>query len=110
MDCLYSPDMTGVLSGGVVYSYAWSLGNHNVVDIDADGSKIQGEDFWAYKRRLDAIAKRGDDEVIGEHSVKDYEGWRGNLPGQVATWGTNAGQIPACPVDLEAWSKAGARS
>lgn len=81
VDCLYSPDMTGVFSGGVVYTYMRSDDTrYPLVNIAREGSRQRLRDFWYLEGRLTRLSNREDAQIFGQHQIKDYDGWRGEFP------------------------------
>lgn len=52
---LYSPLMTHVFAGGLIYEYAQEANNYGLVDIDRDGAAHMLEDFDTLKREYHSL-------------------------------------------------------
>lgn len=52
---IYSSDMSGVFSGGIVYEYAQGVNNYGIVTIGSDGSAQLMDDFYTLKDRFAAL-------------------------------------------------------
>ncbi|ODQ81973.1 glycoside hydrolase family 72 protein [Babjeviella inositovora NRRL Y-12698] len=52
---IFSEDMVGVFSGGLVYEYSQEANNYGLVDIDASGNVQMLEDFEALRNQLEMV-------------------------------------------------------
>lgn len=64
---LYSPQMTHVFSGGLVYEFSQEQNNYGLVDIDSSGNVRAREDFGALQKMLEATPP--DAEAVGRNTV-----------------------------------------
>ncbi|KAK5119835.1 hypothetical protein LTR85_007161 [Meristemomyces frigidus] len=99
--CLYSPDMTGVFSGGFAYTffdYARS-GGYGVVAVSEGGRRrTKRRDFSSLESKFRAVNVRLPEEVAIA-GIKRYEEWRGEFPErQVNRWFATP-ELPAFPGD-----------
>ena len=78
--CLYSPDMTGVFSGGCVYTYLESGNRYGIVHVRADGQIQRKDEFARLRAQYETVNARTRDEVYTA-DCKDYESWVGEFPG-----------------------------
>jgi len=105
VDCLYSPDMTGVFSGGVVYTYMRSEDDHvdqyPLVIMGRDGSRQRKPDFWHLESRLARLSRRLEAEVFGQYDMKDYESWRGAFPKLSNMFQVDPEEVPPFPLSWE---------
>lgn len=105
VDCLYSPDMTGVFSGGVAYTYMRSghdrQDKYPLIVVGENGSRQRKRDFGYLKGRLTRLSKRSDAEVFGDHKSKDYESWRGTFPEKTVNFPADPDEVPAFPMNWE---------
>ncbi|KAI7181757.1 hypothetical protein D0869_11626 [Hortaea werneckii] len=78
--CLYSPDMTGVFSGGFAYTFFEYGGRkYGLVKIDADGRRKTRNEFNSLRNKFRKVNVRFEDEVaVAER--KDFEDWMGEFP------------------------------
>ncbi|KAI7222039.1 hypothetical protein KC333_g1421 [Hortaea werneckii] len=78
--CLYSPDMTGVFSGGFAYTFFEYGGReYGLVKIDADGRRKTRQEFNSLRNKFRKVNVRFEDEVaVAER--KDFEDWMGEFP------------------------------
>lgn len=128
VECLLSPDMTGVFSGGFFQTYAYTdpkrdrktsvdedgddeedfevPGGYDLVNVAEDGTRVPKADFQRYKERLASVSSKTSEQVIGQHARKHYEDWRGvfnNAPGVGANgWLAQLGDVPPFPLE---WSQ-----
>lgn len=113
--CLFSPDMTGVFSGGFLQTYGFTdrkrdpdeeedddEGGYDVVKVEEDGSRREKKSFEAYRRGLEDVAKKVPEEIVGRHDKKDYEGWRGQFGNAPRFWWAGPGDVPPFPLE---WSQ-----
>jgi 1,3-beta-glucanosyltransferase GAS5 len=82
--CLYSSDMTGVFSGGCLYTYLESGNRYGVVQARGDGVERKKE-FEQLKTQFHKVNLRDEGEV-DDGECKDYEGWRGEFPEPDQRW------------------------
>lgn len=166
VECLFSPDMTGVFSGGFVETYSCSrikpklesegvddtgpqdsdnldanadhesrdisdhnsndeetaeegsdmsddvfdddqdedeeeddVGGYDLMRVAEDGTRQPKRDFWNYKTKLDIVSQRSDSGIFSQHERKDYENWRGNIPGPSGVWLADPEAIPSFPLE-----------
>lgn len=106
IECLYSPNMTQVFSGGCFYTFAEYGNGYGIVDIDDDGTLRKKPEFDTLKRKFDIIDSRTPKEIFGdekiEKSAKPYETWEGKFPEQKNGRWYATQDIPSFPGD---WSK-----
>lgn len=87
---LYSPDMTGVFSGGCVHRYAQRRGSdwydtmYAVVEV-VEGSEgrevVKKKEFGTLKERFRTVdARRAEETWDAGVARKDFESWRGEFP------------------------------
>ncbi|RMY78283.1 hypothetical protein D0863_00798 [Hortaea werneckii] len=78
--CLYSPDMTGVFSGGFAYTFfEYGKRKYGLVEIDADGRRKPRQEFNSFRNKFRRVNVRFEDELaVAER--KDHEGWLGEFP------------------------------
>ncbi|KAK5166479.1 1,3-beta-glucanosyltransferase [Saxophila tyrrhenica] len=113
--CLYSPDMTGVYSGGCVYTYfehgnqygiaeigeGFSVGEDGeTIGIGERGERVKKEEFGRLKEGLRMVGERTSEQLFTEE-VKDYEGWTGTFPAVQGSWHATA-NLPDLPASVEA--------
>lgn len=85
--CLYSPDMTGVFSGGCAYTYLEHGNGYGVVEISDDDRVMRKEgEFVRLKRQLEIVNQRSKDEVFGDAECRDYDSWTGTFPPTNDRW------------------------
>ena len=128
VECVFSPDMTGVVSGGFLYTFGHtdarraetkSSGHANdkddesegdldeddsgydLVRIKEDGTRQPKRDFVRYQQKLADVASKPMEEVVGEHGMKDYESWRGNYEPRQRWWEADAADVPLFPPEWE---------
>lgn len=86
--CLYSPDMTGVFSGGCAYTFLECGNGYGVVR--ARGREVvRKEEFERLSERFGIVNRRAQGEVFREE-CKDYEGWEGAFPETGERWHAKA--------------------
>jgi hypothetical protein len=102
---LYSTDMTGVYSGGLVYEYSEEGTNFGLVTISSDGSSVtEGADFAALKSALAGTASpSGDGGYRSSGSASE-------CPTESKTWNVTiaADQLPKFPSEASDYLKNGA--
>lgn len=120
VDCLYSADMTGVVSGGFLHTFGGTdskrnpndgqddsdgdddddkdLGGYDLVRIEDDGTRIPKRDFAVYQRKLADIDSKPSKDVVGDHEVKDFESWRGQFDAHPRFWTAEPGDVPEFPL------------
>ncbi|KAI7249521.1 hypothetical protein KC343_g3958 [Hortaea werneckii] len=78
--CLYSPDMTGVFSGGFAYTcFEYGKRKYGLVEIDADGRRKPRQEFNSFRNKFRKVNVRFEDEVaVAER--KDHNSWVGDFP------------------------------
>lgn len=82
--CLFSPDMTGVFSGGCLYTYFEYGIRYGIVKPTASGVDRK-EEFARLKNQFDAVNQRDRNELYTA-KPKDYEAWVGNFPELDERW------------------------
>ncbi|PQE25592.1 13-beta-glucanosyltransferase gel1 protein [Rutstroemia sp. NJR-2017a BBW] len=98
---LYSSDMTGVYSGGLVYEYSEEGSNYGLVKI-ANGDVTTKDDFDALKDAFSATANPTGDGGYSS-TTKASE-----CPAQSANWNVTSDTLPAIPSGAAALMKSGA--
>ncbi|KAF2014982.1 glycoside hydrolase family 72 protein [Aaosphaeria arxii CBS 175.79] len=95
---LYSTDMTGVYSGGIVYEYSEEGSKYGLVKIDGD-SVTEKDDFTALKK-----AFAGTQSPSGDGGYKS-EGKASKCPAKSKTWdiGMDDDKLPALPEGAQAF-------
>lgn len=78
--CLFSPDMTGVFSGGCLYTYFEYGNRYGIVKVRAEGEVQRKEEFVRLKAQYEKVNTRTRKEIYTA-DCKDYEGWVGEFPG-----------------------------
>ena len=82
--CLFSPDMTGVFSGGCAYTFIQGGNRHGI--IRATGHEVKNkEEYGRLREQLAAVNQRGQEELFTAE-CKDYEGWEGVFPETGEGW------------------------
>lgn len=76
---IYSDQMSGVFSGGILYEFDQEVNNYGLVNHSADGTAQLLDDFYAFKSRLAAL---------------DYSAIQGITPP------TNSPPVPSCGAGL----------
>jgi hypothetical protein len=117
VECLFSPQMTGVFSGGFLHTYghvevdsgSGEGGNgeedeagYDIVGICNDGTRRPKRDYTTYQQRLADIAAKPSEEIIGVHEKKDYESWRGAFGGVDRNWLADPQDAPVFPLEWSA--------
>lgn len=98
VECLYSPDMTGVFSGGCAYTFFEDGSRYGVVKIlDEDGRVERGRDFSSLRKRMRAVNARSAEQVFGRSEVRDYESWVGEFPETAEDRWNATSVLPAFP-------------
>ncbi|RAL58352.1 hypothetical protein DID88_005769 [Monilinia fructigena] len=87
---LYSTDMTGVYSGGLVYEYSEEGSKYGLVTISG-GSVTEGDDFKALKS---AFAKTSNPNGDGGYSSSNKAS---DCPAKSSTWNVTSDALPAIP-------------
>ncbi|KAF2181950.1 glycoside hydrolase family 72 protein [Zopfia rhizophila CBS 207.26] len=100
---LYSTDMTGVYSGGLVYEYSEEGSKYGLVQLDGD-SVTELDDFKALQSALS-----GTKSPSGDGGYKS-SGAASQCPTKSSTWNVTiaANQLPAVPSGIEKYMKDGA--
>ncbi|KAB8290250.1 hypothetical protein EYC80_011116 [Monilinia laxa] len=98
---LYSTDMTGVYSGGLVYEYSEEGSKYGLVTISG-GSVTEGDDFKALKS---AFAKTSNPNGDGGYSSSNKAS---DCPSKSSTWNVTSDALPAIPSGAAALMKTGA--
>ena len=99
VECLYSPEMTGMYSGGSVYTFFESGNGYGILDSKSDEaaprlmtevelerkekeSKAKREDFHNLEARIRKVNVRDEDDLYDERKdeATTYEDWRGGFP------------------------------
>lgn len=103
VECLYSRDMTGVFSGGCLYTfYDSGSENYSIVNADGDGNVKKKPEFETLKRRFRQVSLRLEEDVFDDDAVVgEYETWRGDFPEKKGNrWMAN-GEGPEFPGDWD---------
>ncbi|KAK3679784.1 1,3-beta-glucanosyltransferase [Recurvomyces mirabilis] len=66
--CLYSPDMTGVFSGGFAYTFFESGNGHGIVKTQEDGFRKPARDFDRFRKHFKIINCRAAKELFSQAS------------------------------------------
>ncbi|KAK3707772.1 1,3-beta-glucanosyltransferase [Vermiconidia calcicola] len=101
VDCLYSPDMTGVFSGGCVYTYFESNNPYGIVKVDEDGNlEKKWKETQGLQKHFGVVNQRSPAELYSA-DTKDYENWTGQFPaaGQNPWYATS--NLPSLPGTIE---------
>jgi hypothetical protein len=102
---LYSTDMTGVYSGGLVYEYSEEGTKYGLVTISTDGKSVdEGSDFAALKS-----AFAGTSAPTGDGGYRST-GSASECPSKSSTWNVtiSSDQLPKFPDDASDYLKNGA--
>jgi hypothetical protein len=117
VECLFSPQMTGVFSGGVLHTYGHVeevysrredgdergvVGRYDLVRIRDDGARRPKRDYETYRQRLADVAAKPSGEVCGDHEKKDYKSWRGAFGGVDRMWLGDPQDVPVFPLEWSA--------
>ncbi|KAK3639170.1 hypothetical protein LTR22_017546 [Elasticomyces elasticus] len=108
--CLYSPEMTGVYSGGFVYTLIHGQNDYGIIRTGSDGEKkIEREEFTNLQKSLSIVNARRSEDIIGtdegplpqgsevaSEEVKPYEQWVGEFPKCDESWKATE-EIPPFP-------------
>ena len=100
VECLYSPDMTGVFSGGCLHTYHEHGNNYGTVQIGEDGKVYKKREFQNLKKHFGVVNKRSPQELYSAE-VKDYEQWRGEFPATTVDKWHATENVPSFPGSLE---------
>ncbi|KAK4621338.1 1,3-beta-glucanosyltransferase gel1 [Fulvia fulva] len=98
--CLYSRDMTGVFSGGCLYTYCDDGSKYGIVEEDEGGGITRKPEFELLRKHFRTVNCRMPEELYDSH-VKDYESWTGEFPERDEHCWFATRDLPECPVDLE---------
>ena len=120
VDCLYSPDMTGVVSGGFLQTFGGTdrpapvgrdddsdedddddEGGYDLVRFESDGARTPKPNFAVYQQKLAAMYGKPSSEVVGHHEMKDYENWRGQFEPNPRFWTAEPEDVPDFPLDWD---------
>ncbi|RMZ11453.1 hypothetical protein D0860_03385 [Hortaea werneckii] len=78
--CLYSPDMTGVFSGGFAYTFfEYGKCEYGLVEIEADGRRKPRQEFNSLRNKFRKVNVRFEDEVAAAER-KDHNSRVGEFP------------------------------
>jgi hypothetical protein len=101
LDCLFSPDMTGVFSGGCLYTFYETGDGHGIVNVGDDGNLEQKQDECRnLKHHFDIVNSRTKSQLYSTDS-KNYEDWTGAFPQvQQSRWYATS-NIPAPPAGIQ---------
>lgn len=98
---LYSTDMTGVYSGGLVYEYSEEGSKYGLVTINGT-TVTEGDDFTALKTAFAGTTNpSGDGGYSSTNKASD-------CPAQSSTWNVTSDALPAIPSAAAAYMKTGA--
>jgi 1,3-beta-glucanosyltransferase GAS5 len=98
LECLHSPDMTGVFSGGCMYTYFEYGNSYGIVNINDDGEVEKKAECDDLKRRLEVVNSR-ELEEIWTAPPRSYEDWSGNFPPVGRDWNATSA-IPNLPASM----------
>lgn len=129
VDCVFSPDMTGVLSGGFLHTFGHTEARrakkasahkddanvssendseddeddsgYDLVRIEEDGTRQAKRDFARYQQKLSDVGNKPVEEVVGQHETKDSESWRGNFEPRQRWWEADATDVPLFPLEWD---------
>jgi hypothetical protein len=125
VECVFSPDMTGVLSGGFLHTFGHTEarrskphsvheddGNddsdldeddsgYDLVRIEENGTRQPKRDFARYQQKLADIDNKPSEEVVGQHEMKDFESWRGNFEPRQRWWEADPADAPLFPLEWD---------
>ena len=90
-EALYSDQMTGVFSGGIVYMYFQETNDYGLVEIDDDGNASTMKNFDALKEKILAARPQGVDKDSYES-----QNTQGECPDISDTWAASA-VLPPTP-------------
>lgn len=104
---LYSPDVTGVLSGGCLYEFHTGANQYGLVETYPDGTVGRNRDFMNFRQNMAKVV-----EVLKSHPPVNTEGeedhpedWVGQFPDPkqgLGSWWLATSDIPSSPVDWTA--------
>ena len=97
VECLYSPYMTGVFSGGCMYTYFEEGNNYGLVIVGADGKQEKKHEFKNLRKHFEVVNGRTREELMSP-MVKDYEDWVGTFPPASDRWFATL-NLPKCQRD-----------
>ncbi|KAK4501744.1 hypothetical protein PRZ48_007553 [Zasmidium cellare] len=99
VECLYSRDMTGVYSGGCLYTFRDpGHSQYGIVEDDEEGIVRKKPEFETLKGRFRTVNARLEEEVL-EEAVGDYENWQGVFPEHKENRWVATGDVPEFPGD-----------
>lgn len=126
VECVFSPDMTGVFSGGFLHTYGHTeakrvetkppgdnsdggddsdidedYSGYDLVRIEEDGTRQPKRDFVRYQQKLVDVDNKSSEEVVGQHEMKDFESWRRNFEPRQRWWEADAADVPSFPLEWE---------
>ncbi|KAF1830523.1 hypothetical protein BDW02DRAFT_572928 [Decorospora gaudefroyi] len=99
---LYSEDMTGVYSGGLVYEYTVEENGFGIVKVNADGNIVPNEDFKRLAKAYKATAN-----PTGDGGYKK-DGKASECPSESDEWEVKGTTLPAIPERATEFMKEGA--
>ena len=122
--CVFSPDMTGVISGGFLHTFGHTEARraettqsardddedddsdldeddsgYDLVRIEEDGTRQPKRDFVRYQHKLADVVNKPSKEIVGQHEMKDFESWRGNFEPRQRWWEADATDVPLFPLE-----------
>jgi hypothetical protein len=115
VECVFSPDMTGVLSGGFLHTFGHTEARrskpHSVHEDDGNDDSDLDEDDSGYDLvRIEEngtrqpkcdIDNKPSEEVVGQHEMKDLESWRGNFEPRQRWWEADPADVPLFPLEWD---------
>jgi hypothetical protein len=91
VSAIYSTEMTGVYSGGLVYEYSEESSGYGLVNISSDGTITEKGD---YSRLKSALANQTNPSGDGGYNST---GGASGCPAQSSTWNVTSDALPAIP-------------
>jgi hypothetical protein len=102
IEALYSTDMTGVYSGGLVYEYTVEPNGFGLVEVDSDGNITPNADFERLKKAYAAT-----ENPTGNGGFKE-NGEASECPPEDEEWEVTTSLLPSIPQGAEKYMDEGA--
>lgn len=99
IECLYSPDMTGVFSGGCLYTYFEHGNSYGIVEIGENGEVVRKEEFAKLKKNFEIVNQRPKTELFHDE-LHEQQGWIGTFPQTDNNWHATS-NIPNPPASMQ---------
>lgn len=74
VEALYSPEMTPVFSGGLIYEFHQELNNYGLIEYDEQGKVHLLEDFHALKKAYSKVKVSFDKSIMGKELAIKKQG------------------------------------